>query len=206
VQLRGVFIAFEGIDGAGLTTQALLLEKYLREKGYRVVLTKEPTDGLLGGIIKAALRGEWKTDPATLQLLFAADRSHHVRHCILPALSEGKIVVCDRYVLSSLAYGSVDLDYEWLLEINKVFPVPDITFILDLEPKIALERIRASRFSYELFENSFKLNAVRENYLRLANKYDNSVIIDASKSIEEVHSTVCRYVEKILAEKKLIQS
>ncbi len=206
MQLRGVFIAFEGIDGAGLTTQALLLEKYLREKGYRVVLTKEPTDGLLGGIIKAALRGEWKTDPATLQLLFAADRSHHVRHCILPALSEGKIVVCDRYVLSSLAYGSVDLDYEWLLEINKVFPVPDITFILDLEPKIALERIRVSRFSYELFENSFKLNAVRENYLRLANKYDNSVIIDASKSIEEVHSTVCRYVKKILAEKKLIQS
>jgi len=206
VQLKGVFIAFEGIDGAGLTTQALLLEKYLREKGYRVVLTKEPTDGLLGGIIKAALRGEWKTDPATLQLLFAADRSHHVRHCILPALSEGKIVVCDRYVLSSLAYGSVDLDYEWLLEINKVFPVPDITFILDLEPKIALERIRVSRFSYELFENSFKLNAVRENYLRLANKYDNSVIIDASKSIEEVHSTVCRYVKKILAEKKLIQS
>lgn len=206
MQLKGVFIAFEGIDGAGLTTQALLLEKYLREKGYRVVLTKEPTDGLLGGIIKAALRGEWKTDPATLQLLFAADRSHHVRHCILPALSEGKIVVCDRYVLSSLAYGSVDLDYEWLLEINKVFPVPDITFILDLEPKIALERIRVSRFSYELFENSFKLNAVRENYLRLANKYDNSVIIDASKSIEEVHSTVCRYVKKILAEKKLIQS
>ncbi|HDI74614.1 MAG TPA: dTMP kinase [Thermoprotei archaeon] len=195
---RGFFIAFEGIDGAGLTTQAILLERYLRERGFNVILTKEPTDGLLGGLIKAALRGEWKTDPATIQLLFAADRSHHVRHHILPALEEGKIVICDRYVLSSLAYGSVDLDYRWLYEINKVFPVPDITIILDLSPQIALSRIARSRFSYELFENSHKLNLVRKNYLKLAGEYGNSVIIDASKSIDDVHSEVVRHVERVI--------
>jgi len=204
--VQGVFIAFEGIDGAGLTTQAILLERYLRSKGFRVVLTKEPTDGLLGGLIKAALRGEWRTDSATLQLLFAADRSHHVKHCILPALREGKVVICDRYVLSSLAYGSVDLDYEWLFQINRVFPVPDVTIILDLEPRIALERIRASRFSYELFENSSKLYAVRDNYLKLAEKYDNTVIVDASKPIEEVHSVVRKYVEEVVSEKGLARA
>ncbi|MCC6004852.1 MAG: hypothetical protein LM590_10980, partial [Thermofilum sp.] len=73
---RVIFVAFEGIDGAGLTTHARLTERFLESKGFKVVLTKEPTDGLVGGLIRACLRGEWRTDPMTLQLLFAADRSH----------------------------------------------------------------------------------------------------------------------------------
>ncbi|MCW1300199.1 MAG: dTMP kinase, partial [Candidatus Parvarchaeota archaeon] len=73
--MKGAFIVFEGPDGAGLSTQAELLDKYLRKKGYKVVLTKEPTIGLIGGLIKAALKNEWKTSPLAMQLLFTADRA-----------------------------------------------------------------------------------------------------------------------------------
>ena len=88
----GKFFALEGIDGAGLTTQTYLLANYLRKKGFEVVVTKEPTHGLIGGLIRAALRNEWKTSQDTLQLLFSADRAHHLRTEIIPALKNGKIV------------------------------------------------------------------------------------------------------------------
>ena len=196
--MRGLFIVFEGIDGAGLTTQAKLLERYLRKKGYNVILTKEPTDSLIGGLIRAALRCEWKTDPVTLQLLFAADRSHHVTHYILPSLRNGKIVISDRYLFSSLAYGSIDCDYDWLLTINKHFPLPDLTIVLDVPAQIAINRIAESRFGFELFENIEKLEQVRRNYHKIVREFDNMIIVDGTKSIEEVHREIVKQVEKLL--------
>ena len=150
-----LFIVFEGIDGAGLSTHSYLLYEYLLEKGYDVVLTKEHTDGLIGGLIRACLRGEWKTDPLTLQLLFVADRSHHVNNLILPALESGKVVVSDRYMFSSIAYGTVSYgDYDWLKLINSKFPIPDLIIILDAPVEVALRRIKRTRFGFELFENA----------------------------------------------------
>src|SRR3989338_8800687 len=102
----GRLIVFEGLDGSGISTQAAMLRNHLVGKGKDVILTKEPTDGLVGGIIKSCLRKEWKTDPLTLQILFAADRSHHLPGEIEPALKKNKTVICDRSILSSLAFGS----------------------------------------------------------------------------------------------------
>ena len=91
--MTGKLYVFEGLDGSGLTTQAALLRNYFLSKGKEAVLTKEPTDGLIGGIIKAALRDEWKTNPLALQMLFAADRAHHLTTEIEPALKKNKVVI-----------------------------------------------------------------------------------------------------------------
>jgi len=198
-----MFIVFEGIDGAGLSTQAFLLQDGLEKLGFKVVLTKEPTDGLIGGLIKAALRCEWKTDPWTLQILFAADRSHHVRHYILPALKEGKIIICDRYLYSSLAYGSLECDYSWLKRINEGFPHADILIVLDLEPEIAIRRIGKSRLGLELFEEIEKLRRVRENFFRLAEEYG-GIVIKTNKSIKDVQREIFRVVEEKLRESGLL--
>ncbi|RLE83496.1 MAG: dTMP kinase [Thermoprotei archaeon] len=201
-----IFVAFEGIDGAGLTTHARLTERYLESRGIKTILTKEPTDGLIGGLIRACLRGEWRTDPMTLQLLFAADRSHHVHSLIIPALRSGKAVVSDRYLFSSLAYGSLDLDYEWLKEINSRFPLPHVTFILDLEPLEALRRIREDRFALELFEELEKLERVRRAYMRIAREYRNVFVVKTDDEIEEVQGRIEEILEealnKLLREKR----
>lgn len=193
-----IFIAFEGIDGAGLTTHARLTEKYLESRGFKVVLTKEPTDGLIGGLIRACLRGEWRADPMTLQLLFAADRCHHVNSVIHPALRNGRAVVTDRYLFSSLAYGSLDIDYGWLKSINSKFPLPDITFVLDIEPSIAIARIKADRFAIELFEEVEKLERVRTAYMRIAEEFSNVYIIRTDNEVEEVQRKVEVLIDECL--------
>jgi len=190
--MNGIFIAIEGIDGAGLSTQARLLYENLLMRGCKVVLTKEPTDGLIGGLIKAALRGEWRTNPATLQLLFAADRSHHVNQQILPALKQGKIVITDRYKYSSIAYGSLDCDREWLIKINSIFPKPHVLIVLDVPAEVALKRIAKSRFGFELFENN-RLEIVRQNFLKLAER-ENGFVVDASESIDQVQNEILRII------------
>ncbi len=194
--MEGIFIAIEGIDGAGLSTQARLLYENLLRRGYRVVLTKEPTDGLIGGLIKAALRGEWKTDPMTLQLLFAADRSHHVNQQILPALKEGKIVITDRYKYSSIAYGSLDCDKEWLIKVNSVFPKPHALIVLDVSAEVALKRIKKTRFGFELFENN-RLEIVRQNFIRLA-ELEKGFIVNAEKTVKQVQNEILNIVKSLI--------
>lgn len=193
-----LFVAFEGIDGAGLTTHARMTERYLESKGFKVVLTKEPTDGLIGGLIKACLRGEWKTDPMTLQLLFAADRCHHVSTVISPALRSGRVVVTDRYLFSSLAYGSLNLDYEWLKAVNSPFPLPDLTFILDLDPLEAIKRVREDRFAVELFEEAEKLEKVRKAYLRIAQEYRGVHVVETDDEVGEVQKRIEEILERYL--------
>ncbi len=192
-----LFIVFEGIDGAGLTTHATLTEKFLQCMGFKVLLTKEPTDGLIGGLIRAALRKEWTADPATLQLLFAADRSRHVKKVIKPALKKGVHVISDRYLFSSLAYGSLNLSVEWLKTVNSPFPLPDITFLLDISPEEAVKRIKGERFAVELFEEIEKLSKVRKAFLQLAEQYPNFYILKTDDEVEEVQ----RKIEEIILKK-----
>ena len=192
-----LFIVFEGIDGAGLTTHATLTEKFLQRLGYKVLLTKEPTDGLIGGLIRAALRKEWTADPATLQLLFAADRSRHVKKVIKPALKTGVHVISDRYLFSSLAYGSLNLSVKWLKTVNSLFPLPDITFLLDISPEEAVKRIKGERFAVELFEEIEKLSKVRKAFLQLAEQYSNFYVLKTDDEVEEVQNKI----EKIIIQK-----
>lgn len=189
-------IAFEGLDGSGLSTQAVMLKNYLASRGKSVLLTKEPTDGLVGGLIKASLRKEWKTNPMALQLLFAADRAHHLNNEIEPAIKKGKIVITDRYILSSIVYGVVDININFMKQLNSTFRRPDLTFIIDTQPKICQQRIKKSRFSVELFEDEQKLQMVRNNYLLQKNTFAGTFIIDGNKTMEEVFSEVKKTIDK----------
>lgn len=185
--LKGKLYVFEGLDGAGLSTQAELLKEFLVKKGKKVLLTKEQTITFIGGMIKSVLRREVKTSPLALQLLFTADRAHHLFSEIEPALESGQIVISDRYIFSSLAFGALDIDMDYLKAINSKFRKPDITFILDAPPEVCIERISKSRYEhFELFEEKEKFEKVRKNYLSLKNYFPNVYIIDADRRIEEV--------------------
>jgi len=196
--MKGKFIVFEGIDGAGLTTQSKLLEEYLKGKKYDVVLTKEPTNNLIGGLIRAALKKEWSTSNRTLQLLFSADRAHHLEKEIFPALESGKIVISDRYFISTIAYGMVELEKDWLKELNSRFILPDIIFIIDVPAEVAIERIKSSRFGFELFEERERLEKIRNNFIELSKEYENCFVIDGSKSIEDVHNEIVKITKEKL--------
>ena len=187
----GRFIVFEGLDGSGTTTQANFLFKYLKKQGKRVFLTAEPTHSLIGGLIESQISGDWQGSPECLQLLFTADRAHHLEKEIIPLLKKGINVICTRYILSTLAYGSSEIkDEKWLIEINKKFIWPDITFLLRASPKLCLQRIKKERFHQELFEKEEKLKKVSKNYLKFAKKLKNIYIIDGEKSIKEVFGEI----------------
>lgn len=194
--MRTIFIAFEGLDGSGLTTQAALLRNFFLARGKDAVLTKEPTDGLIGGIIRACLRKEWKTSPSVLQTLFAADRAHHLENEIEPSLKKGKIVICDRYILSTLAYGIVDVPLKYLSQLNENFRKPNMIFIIDTQPMICMERIKKSRPHIELFEDETKLLQIRKNYHSLKNHFPETYMIDGNRSIEEVFGDIQRIIVK----------
>lgn len=195
----GMFIAFEGLDGSGAGVQASLLSGVLKKQGYRVSLTKEPTNNLIGGLIKAQLTGEWKTSQECLQLLFAADRAHHLKCCIKPCLDNGKIVITDRYVFSTVAYGSVGVNnVDWLEKINQVFILPDITFLVKVSPKICAMRLRKKRFELGLYSQEEKLKRVWSVYEKLAKKYKNIYMIDGERDEMQIMDEMLAITNKKL--------
>jgi len=196
---KSLFIVFEGLDGAGTTTQIDLLAGFLRnENDHKVIVTKEPTNNIIGGIIRGCLTGDWKTTPAGLQLLFAADRAHHLDHEIKPALSKGCIVISDRYYLSTIAYGAVDLEKSWLYQINKKFLKPDITFLIDVTPETAISRMQKVRYDLELFEKKETLEKVRKNYLAIAKEEKNLYIINGEEMITRVRDDVNKIIKRYI--------
>ena len=202
----GKFIAFEGLDGSGSTTQASKLRSFLNESQEKFVLgkpqahlTKEPTNNIVGGLIRGQLTGDWKTQPECLQLLFSADRAHHLEKEIIPLLEKGTTVITDRYFLSTVAFGGLEIeDMDWLIEINKPFILPDITFLIKVSPKICLERIKGDRFHIELFEKEDALSKVWQNYEKLAKRFENVYIIDGERPVEEVFEEIKNLVHSKL--------
>ena len=186
------FIVFEGLDGSGQSTQAQLLKDYLEEnKKVPVVLTKEPTDEPpIGSLIRQILKKKISVSPAAFQLLFCADRSEHLEKIIKPALEENKYVISDRYFYSTIAYGSLGLDTNWLIEVNKPFLSPDVIFLLKVRPQVCMERIDKNRDKREFFEENEKLQKVWQTYEILSQKFSNIKIIDGEKSIKEVFEEV----------------
>ena len=197
--MRGVLIALEGIDGAGNTTQARMLARWLKRRGVGVLLTKEPTRGAVGKLIRRRLRGG-AMDPLVDALLFAADRAEHVFNVIIPGVERGLVVVTDRYVESSVAYqGAEGADPAWVESINSFAPRPDLTVILDLPPSQALARKAGPR---EGFEEEGFLAKVRELYRARAEE-KGYLVVDASRSVKEVHVEVRRAVEDLLKNRRL---
>ncbi|MCS6800780.1 MAG: dTMP kinase [Chloroflexota bacterium] len=164
--MAGCFIALEGLDGAGTTTQCALLADALRRRGHAVLATREPTDRPIGELLRRFLSGSLPLAPATVALLFAADRLEHLQRDIAPALEAGAVVVSDRSLLSSLAYQSIDLPVEWVAAINRWADHPALTVFLDVPPEVCLARLLQRGRPPEQYERLDRLRAVARAYQR----------------------------------------
>ncbi|HWM84784.1 MAG TPA: dTMP kinase [Kofleriaceae bacterium] len=150
----GILIALEGIDGAGTTTQARLLCDKLGGRGVATHLTREPSIGPVGRLLREILAGEHApTDATTLALLFAADRADHVQREVEPALAAGRVVVSDRWYHSSLAYQGAAEDRAWITELNRRARRPDLTIFLRVAPEVAARRRAVEHRPDELFDD-----------------------------------------------------
>lgn len=165
---RGKFIVFEGLDGSGKTTQANNLVKRLNSLGINSIYTKEPTESIPGGAARSAIYKKTILEMESIALLFLADRVEHVTGDILPALEQGRTIVCDRYYLSNVAYQGLEMDKDMLLKLNQMMLKdklsPDITIFLDVSPEICCERISRDRLRTDLYEEVSKLTAIRKNF------------------------------------------
>ncbi|MGC8895192.1 MAG: dTMP kinase [Candidatus Bathyarchaeia archaeon] len=193
---KGCFICVEGLDGCGKTTQTKLLVRKLRKIGYAAVYTAEPSSGKIGRFIrKYCLHGEKRVSAIVEALLFAADRFEHVKNEIIPALNEEKVVVSDRYVYSSLAYqGAAGLDLKWIKEINQHAIRPDLAIFVDVEPDIAIKRLKSKKSVMEDLETQKKVRSVYLDFV----KSGELVKIDGNKSKTEVAEDILTFVLKFL--------
>ena len=186
------FIVFEGIDGAGKTTQLDLLEKALAGAGIAVFRTAEPTSSDTGKLLRRALSGELQKSPSELALLFTLDRAEHNRE-IEKALADGKTVLCDRYYYSTIAYQGNATDPEWVRRMNLDCPAirtPDLCVFLDLSPDESIKRISARGEATEIYETKAQLTKIRDNFLNTIKTLPNVRIINASGSPAEVHKAI----------------
>lgn len=175
----GLFIDIEGPDGCGASTQIALLKKWLVVKGIKVFNTKEPTDNVIGGLIRGALTKVYSLPLSALQLLFVADRLHHLHREITPILSNKgeNVLLADRYLWSTIAFGAVNLDKDWLIELHRDCYLPDMTIFLKVSPQVAANRLKKDRFDLQLFEQLKTIKKVWQNYEWLAKTFKKSVYV-----------------------------
>lgn len=198
---KGRYIAIEGIDGSGKTTQTEKLAEYFKNQGKDVVLTREPRkEGIVGDIVQQVLTGKVHIPPVGLQYLFSTDRVLHHEEVIEPALKSGKIVISDRCFWSAVVYGILDRVGEYdeeavnfllisqsILSMYHQFIVPDNTFFLKVSLDSALKRISGKDDVKEIYEDKEKLKKVSGGYDWLAAKFPEEVeVIDGEGSVEEV--------------------
>jgi dTMP kinase len=193
----GKFVVFEGIEGSGKSTQAKLLYEELTRHGEKCILTSEPTDSMVGKLIRELLKSGNPIDIRTLQLLFIADRSEHVENLIKPKLAEGYTVITDRYAPSTIVYGSAfgkkhGLKMSYLINSHKPFISPDLLFFVSVSPEKAFERLQSRNSVKERFDELKSLKALEKNYERLSKKYYPSSWrkIDGSNGIDAVKAEI----------------
>lgn len=205
-EFPGTFIVFEGVDASGKTTHSKDLVEKLKKEGYKAIYTKEPTDGIIGKLIREVLNRRIKMPSISLQYLFNADRGVHQEE-IENWLKEGYIVVSDRYFWSSVAYGMADLSRSAdfyltafsILSFYDQFISPDYTFFLDVEIDEAVRRIEESKKHREIYEPADMLVKIDNSYEKLIDRFkEEFTVIDANKSIDEVTSDLFSKVKPIL--------
>lgn len=189
---RGAFICIEGLDASGKTTQARRLVRELRKRGFEALYTTEPSGGEIGKFIRTYILQRKKRVPIAVEaLLFAVDRVDHLEHRVKPALQEGKIVVSDRYVYSSLAYqGAAGLDLNWIEEINRSIVTPDLAIYIDVPPEVVVKRIKRKKSVMERLEVQRK---VREVYVKFVE--DGRLMrVDGNRPKDEVLKDILEFV------------
>ena len=180
---KGIFIVIEGLDGSGKTTQARVLAKKLSQD-HQVLLTAEPSKGKIGTFIRESCLYENHRLPTEAEaLLFAADRIEHMQNELKTALKEGKLVICDRYTYSSLAYqGRAGLSLDWIKTINSRALQPDFSIFIDCPPERVIERLKRKKSVMETLQTQQK---VRQVYLKYVEKGE-LIRLDGDRSKEEV--------------------
>lgn len=197
---KPLFIVFEGGDGAGKTTQAELLKKWLKTQGHEVVFTREPGGTILGKQIREIILHGEKINAKTEALLYAADRAHHVHTKIRPALEEGKIVLSDRYVDSSIAYQGYgrQLGETVITDLNMWGMdglTPDLVIVLDVDPTENM--VKGEKDNIESQPLEFH-KQVRQFFLNKAANNENYIVINAKNKIETIHNEIISIVQERL--------
>lgn len=210
---KGTYIAIEGIDGCGKTTQAKILSDYFKKKGKEVILTREPRKkGIIGDLVQKVLLGQTNMHPKAFQYLFTADRVMHYEDVIIPSLKSGKIVMSDRCFWSAIVYGILDrvngkynlkeaeqiLIAQSILSMYHQFTIPDYSFYLKISLNTSLERIKKKhkKDQKEIYEKKEKLDQVIKGYNWLSEKFkDEIIIIDGEKSVEKVTEDILKRIK-----------
>ncbi len=192
------FFVLEGLDGAGTTTQKMLLKKELEKRGKSVFTTFEPTDGEIGKLIRRVLKGEIEIHELSLAYLFASDRANHIygKDGIMENIRRGRIVISDRYFYSTLAYQSFDIKMEEIKKIND-FPHPEAVIFIDTDPRLCIERINKRGEEKEIYEKEALLEKIREKYLKAFSSLPEGVRlikIDGSSGIEETTEKILNLI------------
>jgi dTMP kinase len=211
---RPLFIALEGIDGSGTTTQLGRVAAHLRSRGRSVLATREPSDGPVGRLLREILLGGHRApgggevDGLAMALLFAADRRDHLRREIEPALARGIDVVTDRYLLSSLAYQAEEAERDWVAGLARAVRAPDLTLLLDVPVAVAAARRLAAGRSAERYDEDGFQARVAANYRRLAAAavagpapspgQPAILVLDGTRSQEQVTDAIAREVDRLM--------
>ncbi len=204
---NNLFIAFEGIDGCGKSTQAKILRDKLESAGSKVFLTCEPSTSPIGSMIRDAFNNKMKADHRVIAGLFVADRLHHIleeSNGMLAKLREGYTVITDRYYLSSYAYQGAHMPMDWVIQANSLSAGllrPDLNIYIDISPEVSMERLKNGRTSLELYESIENLKNVRNRYFEafelLRNK-EQVFIINGDRKPELVADEIWEKVRGML--------
>jgi len=197
------FIVLEGLDGSGTTTQLALLSRRLTGQGRAHAATFEPTDGPVGALLRRILARDVHAHPATVALLYAADRNEHVNapeSGILARASRGELVICDRYLFSSLAYQSIDSGFDYVFGLNQGFPLPQCLFFLDTPVEVSQKRL-SRRGRPELFDGEAFQSRVRQNYLSVMEKFRSTgmemFILPGDRAEQAIHEEIWKILSSL---------
>ena len=196
---QNLFIAFEGIDGSGKSTQVKLLAERLKKEGHKVYATAEPTDSPIGSVIRNIFKHRIEADHRTIAALFAADRLDHLlnkTNGIVKKMEEGYTVITDRYYFSSYAYHGTHMNMDWVIETNSLSADllrPHLNIYIDIPADISMQRLNSGRSSIELYETDENLRNVRQKYfeaIEMLKFKENIFVTDGNREAEVIAADV----------------
>src|SRR5215469_1053706 len=204
---KNFFIAFEGLDGSGKSTQAKLLAKNLEERGLKTYLTSEPTDSSIGRLIRDIFQHKQEADHRTIAALFAADRLDHLlnkTNGVLKKMEEGYTVITDRYYFSSYAYHGTHMDMNWVIEANSLSADllrPDLTIYIDMSPEESMKRLDKGRSSTELYETTENLRQVKEKYFEafeILKEKEKIFITNGDRAVDDIAKDISAKISAMM--------